>query len=94
MMAALLDSVLRGQAAQMNLSSRLLANRRDLELMARYRLDNRGEIPDLPVLKGWRRESVGARLLKVLQGELAVVIEEDAREGAQLGLRNVESADD
>jgi ribonuclease D len=92
MIAALLDSVLRGVAARMNLSSRLLANRRDLELMARCRLDSSASMPDVPVLAGWRRESVGAHLLEVLHGEQAIVIEETAESGPQLALRPVDSS--
>lgn len=90
MIAALLDAVLRGVAAEMNLSSRLLANRRDLEALARYRLAGLQASPDLPVLSGWRRESVGEQLLQVLHGELAVVIAENESIGPQLQLRGVE----
>ncbi len=87
MIAALLDAVLRGVAARMNLSSRLLANRRDLEALARYRLGGGDTSPDIPVLSGWRRESVGERLLKILDGELMVLIENDEKLGPQLQLR-------
>jgi len=90
MIAALLDAVLRGVAAKMNLSSRLLANRRDLEALARYRLAGSADTPNLPVLSGWRRESVGERLLQVLRGELAVVIDDHESLGPQLQLKGIE----
>jgi len=89
MIAALLDAVLRGVADKMNLSSRLLANRRDLEALARYRLAGEEDVPDLPVLSGWRRDSVGERLLQVLHGELAVAIDDHESLGPQLQLKAV-----
>jgi len=89
MIAALLDAVLRGVAAKMGLSSRLLANRRDLEALARYRLGAAEVAPDLPVLSGWRRESVGERLLQVLHGELAVAIDDEGSSGPQLRLQDL-----
>jgi ribonuclease D len=90
MIAALLDAVLRGVAARMNLSSRLLANRRDLEALARYRLAGSPAEPDVPVLSGWRRESVGDRLLQVLHGEVAVVIDDHESLGPQLQLTDID----
>lgn len=87
MIAALLDAVLRAVAADMNLSSRLLANRRDLEALARYRLAGGKTVPELPVLSGWRKANVGERLLQVLHGELAVAIEDQDATGPQLQLR-------
>ena len=90
MIAALLDAVLRGVAARMRLSSRLLANRRDLEALARYRLSGAPAPPDLPVLSGWRRESVGERLLQVVHGQLAVTIDDHESLGPQLRLRPTE----
>jgi len=90
MIAALLDAVLRGVASKMNLSSRLLANRRDLEALARHRLGGGDTLPDIPVLSGWRRESVGDRLLQVLSGEVTVTIDDDGEFGPQLQLRPTE----
>ncbi|NKB88795.1 MAG: ribonuclease D [Acidobacteria bacterium] len=94
MMAALLDSVLRGEAAKMRLSSRILANRRDLEALARWRLEERDEEPRLPVLRGWRRESVGALLLDVLHGRQAVALETRDDTGLQLHLRSTSGGEE
>jgi hypothetical protein len=70
----------------MQLSSRLLANRRDLEALARWRLDGDAPEPELPVLSGWRRGSVGSLLLDVLHSRRAVGLAEMAGRGLQLQL--------
>ncbi|MFQ5745527.1 MAG: hypothetical protein ACE5HV_18405, partial [Acidobacteriota bacterium] len=68
------------------LSSRLLANRNDLERLVRVHIGNvdrdvgEGEspLPDghpLAVLDGWRRQVAGEDLLRVLRGELWLGIE-------------------
>jgi len=87
MFAALLDSVLRGAAANLRMSSRLMANRKDLEALARHRIEG-GPEPSLPVLEGWRRECVGERLLSVLSGDLAPAVA-DADDGPGLSLIDV-----
>lgn len=75
--AALLDSVLRSRSRDLQLSSRLLAKRADLEALVRFHLSGLEEEPDLPVLSGWRRDCVGNELLSVLRGDLAAVIVTD-----------------
>ncbi|HET6726248.1 MAG TPA: ribonuclease D [Gammaproteobacteria bacterium] len=55
-----LATVVRERAARMNMTPALLANRKQLEQMVR------GE-RDLPVLSGWRLETIGKELLAALE---------------------------
>lgn len=75
--ATLLDAFLRARAAELELSSRLLANRRDLEKLVRMWLTaaERGVDPaatgaSVPLLEGWRRQVAGEPMLGVLRGEV------------------------
>lgn len=52
------------RAAALELASRLLATRGDLDALAGWWSRGNPEIePDLPLLRGWRRELIGAELL-------------------------------
>jgi len=75
--ATLLDAFLRARARELELSSRLLANRRELEKLVRIWLTaaDRGTDPaaisaSVPVLEGWRREVAGEAMLGLLRGEV------------------------
>ena len=66
-LATLLDAFLRARSLELEISSRLLANRRDLERLVRHAEDD-----GHPLLEGWRRQVVGDDLLRLLRGELSL----------------------
>jgi ribonuclease D len=82
-LATLLDAFLRARALDLEISSRLLANRRDLERLVRFSLNGAiageegepsSEDPH-PLLQGWRRQVAGEDILRLLRGELTLGIE-------------------
>ncbi|MBX3730096.1 MAG: ribonuclease D [Candidatus Sumerlaeia bacterium] len=68
----LLQSLVRTMAEQELIAPNLLATSSELTALVnnRHRLTDL----DLPVLRGWRRELVGARLIALLEGDLALRI--------------------
>jgi ribonuclease D len=77
-LATLLDAYLRARALEMKISSRLLANRSDLERLVRMNLN--GDLASdaagrHPLLGGWRRQVAGEDLLRLLRGELTLGVE-------------------
>jgi ribonuclease D len=83
-LATLLDAFLRARALDLEISSRLLANRRDLERLVRLSLNGaiadgesgQGSEEPHPLLHGWRRQVVGEDILRLLQGELTLGVEQ------------------
>ncbi len=67
-MADMLRVLLKARADQLGVASKLIASSADLDALA-------GEDdPDLPLLKGWRREAFGAQALRLMAGELGLVV--------------------
>jgi ribonuclease D len=66
----LLKVLLKAAAAQNRVAPRLIADTEDLE-----RLANEAE-PDIPALKGWRRDLFGRDALRLKRGELALTLSE------------------
>jgi len=65
--ADILRVFLKARAEKLGIASKLIASSADLEALA-------GEdSPDLPALKGWRRDVFGDDALRVMAGELALV---------------------
>ena len=78
-LATLLDAFLRARALEMKISSRLLANRSDLERLVRHCVN--GDLADdaasrHPLLNGWRRHVAGDDLLRLLRGELTLGVKQ------------------
>lgn len=76
--ASLLDAALRDRASELELASRLVGTRSDLELLVRLELG--GSIEEhgaaaLPMLRGWRRTVAGDDLLALLRGETALRVQ-------------------
>jgi ribonuclease D len=69
----LMQAVLKARAAADNISSSLIATTGDLQSMIDRKPE--GSEPDIPVLRGWRRQLVGETLLSILDGRLKVWIE-------------------
>jgi ribonuclease D len=65
--ADILRVFLKARAEKLGIASKLIASSADLEALAGE--DN----PDLPALKGWRRDVFGNDALRVMAGELALV---------------------
>lgn len=73
-------------ASESSVAPEVMATTADLEALAKAHA--RGEPwPDLPVLSGWRRELVGADLLRLLEGKIALKLDGKA------GLRAVTPPD-
>lgn len=72
-MVELLQAVMKAQAANHEIAPALLATTSDLQALVDGRAQ--GTVPDLSVLRGWRRLLLGELLLQVLNGEVAVKID-------------------
>jgi len=70
----LLDTLLRLKAEEGDVSSTILSSKSDLSELASWGKQCAGEAPDLPCLHGWRRDLVGADLLALLHGNIALSI--------------------
>jgi ribonuclease D len=66
----LLKVLLKASAAQHRVAPRLIADSEDLE-----RLASEAE-PDIPALKGWRRDLFGRDALRLKRGELALTLKD------------------
>ena len=66
---AMLMSVVRIRARQNDIAVPTLASHADLVAIARGHYDN------VDILKGWRREIVGAELVDLLEGRLALYVD-------------------
>jgi ribonuclease D len=74
---ALGESLLRSRAREAGLAYELLAARADLQaIVASWRTG--GEEADVRTLRGWRRELVGAELLELLDGRIALAVTDGA----------------
>lgn len=78
-LATLLDAFLRARALEMKISSRLLANRSDLERLVRLSVN--GDLANdaggrHPLLDGWRRQVAGEDILRLLRGDLMLGVEQ------------------
>ena len=62
----LLRVLLKAVSAELNIAPKLLASAEDLEKLAQY------DEPDIPALKGWRRQFFGEKALALKTGELAL----------------------
>lgn len=69
----LLEAWIQARALEAEIAPGLLANRAQLDAVVAAHF--RGEESDAPVLHGWRRELVGADLLRILAGELSVRVD-------------------
>jgi ribonuclease D len=81
--ASLLGAVVRSRAAALDLAQTLLANRDDLVHLAIWIVagSHTDQPPRVPALTGWRAEIIGALLLEMASGKVAVRIQPDAPGG-------------
>ena len=69
-----MQAVLKARASADNIAPTLIATTSDLQALIDHD-EAQGSEPDLPVLRGWRRQLVGETLLSILDGRLKVWVE-------------------
>ena len=78
MLASMFDAVVRDAAAGLELAPRLLATRGDLERLARTIVVGESA-PDIPLLRGWRREAAGEVVMAVASGSAILRVQPGPR---------------
>jgi ribonuclease D len=71
----LLQAVLKARAAEAEIAPTLLATSADLQTLVEAKEKQR--TPDMPVLRGWRRDLIGDLLLQILDGKVRVSVDPD-----------------
>lgn len=69
----LLQAVLKARAAEAEIAPTLLATSADLQALVEAKEKKR--TPDLPLLRGWRRQLIGDMLLQILDGTVTVAVD-------------------
>jgi ribonuclease D len=69
----LLQAVLKARAAEAEIAPTLLATSADLQALVEAKEKRRS--PDLPLLRGWRRELIGDLLTQILDGAVTVSVD-------------------
>jgi len=70
----LLQAVVRFEADEQSIAASMLATQAELQRLASRHLES-GDLDDLRLMQGWRRELVGSRLLAVLEGKASVSVD-------------------
>jgi ribonuclease D len=65
-MVDLLKVLLKAKSEEWGVAAKLIATSQDLEILANEK------IPDLPVLKGWRKKLFGTDALRLKAGKIAL----------------------
>ncbi|MDQ6964691.1 MAG: ribonuclease D [Mariprofundales bacterium] len=74
--AEMLTALLQLKADMLDIAPAILASRSDIAALASWGgLERGGELPDLRILKGWRRALIGDDLLNMLAGRIALSID-------------------
>jgi ribonuclease D len=69
----LLQAVLKACAAEAEIAPTLLATSADLQALVEAK--EKKTTPDLPLMRGWRRELIGDLLLQILDGAVTVSVD-------------------
>jgi ribonuclease D len=69
----LLQAVLKARAAEAEIAPTLLATSADLQALVEAK--EKKKTPDLPLMRGWRRELIGDLLLQILDGGVTVSVD-------------------
>jgi ribonuclease D len=72
-LVALCEALVRANALQAAIAYELIASRSDLQAIVAARRDGDGE-PEVRTLGGWRRELVGAELMRLLDGHVSLAV--------------------
>ena len=82
---AILSGIVQARCREAAIASRFVATRREIDdVIAWWLVGDRSAEPDLALLRGWRREMVGADILEWLRGETAVVVDPDTEAGLSI----------
>jgi len=83
--SVLLSGLVNARARETGIAPRFVGTRSDVEELVRWWVEgDRASEPDLPLLRGWRRELAGDALLAWLAGETAIEIDESSDAGIRL----------
>ena len=82
---AILTGIVQARCREAEIASRFVVTRHDMdELIAWWLTGDRAQEPDLPLLRGWRRELAGADLLDWLRGETTVAVDPTSEAGVRI----------
>jgi len=83
--SVLLSGLVNARARESGIAPRFVGTRSDVEELVRWWVEgDRAAEPDVPLLRGWRRELAGDALLAWLSGETAIEIDEASDAGIRL----------
>ncbi len=77
----LLAALVRLRAEENHIAAHILAGRQDIAALASWanHESGRGDPPDNPCLRGWRRKLIGEDILRMLNGELCLRLDTDTK---------------
>ncbi len=82
---AILSGIVQARCREAEIASRFVATRRDMdELIAWWLTGDQSKEPDLPLLRGWRRELAGRDLVDWLRGETTVAVDMHTEAGVRI----------
>jgi ribonuclease D len=82
---ALLGGVVAARCREASIAPRFVAPRREIEELTEWWLSGDRDVePDLPLLRGWRRELAGQEVLDWLSGKTAIAADPDAEAGIRV----------
>jgi ribonuclease D len=76
--AEMLSALVRFTADREKIAANILARKGELMELALWAADSQSPLPDLPCLRGWRRELIGDDLLRLLRGEISLRLDADS----------------
>ena len=83
--AAALHGLVRARALAASVAPRFVGPRSEIEAVVRWWIEgDRDDPPDLPLLRGWRRDLVGDAILSWLRGDAALVVDPNSPGGIEL----------
>ena len=83
--AAALHGLVRARALSASVAPRFVGPRSEIEAVVRWWIEgDRDDLPDLPLLRGWRRDLVGDAILSWLRGDAALVVDPNSPGGIEL----------
>jgi len=85
--ASLLSGLIQARCREADVAPRFVGARADAEALVRWWMNGQREgrvEPDLPLLRGWRRDLVGEEALAWLAGEIALAADPDAESGVRV----------
>ncbi len=83
--AGVLGGLVQAHCRDADIAARFVASRSDLEAVALWWFEgDHAQEPDVPVMRGWRRELVGEVVLRWLRGSMGLVADADSPFGFRL----------